>query len=139
MTAAVDAPARTERALARVPVHPALLAAWPVLRLYGDNANEFALVEILLPISIAIGLALAALVLLTMIWREPRRAAIVASALVVPFLTFGLVATTVAPVWPHEPLVRAYLLTLAVWVGSSSSRSTWRPSSVDGWARRRRH
>ena len=108
---------RGDRALARLPFYPLLLAAWPVLRLYGDNANEFAIGDLVLPLAVALGLAIGALMILTIIWREPRRAAIVASAFIVPFLTFGLIASAVAPVWPHEPIVRAYLWALVVWLG----------------------
>lgn len=121
MSAPALASERTDRPLARVPLHPLLLAAWPVLRLYGDNVNEFVISEVLLPMAAALGLAVAVLALLTLVWRDPRRAAIVATALVVPLLTFGLVATAVAPLWPpdpmwpHEPSVRAYGLALAVW------------------------
>ena len=108
---------RGDRTLARLPFYPLLLAAWPVLRLYGDNANEFAIGDLALPLAVALGLAGVALIVLTIIWREPRRAAIVASAFIVPFLTFGLIASAVAPVWPHEPIVRAYLWALFVWLG----------------------
>lgn len=75
----VSLPEKTDRFLTRIPLHPLLFAVWPVLRLYGDNVKEFSLVELLLPMLIAVGLATVALLLLTLVWREPRRAAIVAS------------------------------------------------------------
>jgi len=33
-----------------------------------------------------------------------------------PFLVFGVLADMVAPIWPHEPIVRAYLLVLMLWI-----------------------
>ena len=43
---------RGDRALARLPFYPLLLAAWPVLRLYGDNTNEFAIGDLVLPLAV---------------------------------------------------------------------------------------
>jgi hypothetical protein len=97
-------------------MYPLLFAAWPVLRLYGDNVKEFSLNELLLPLAMVVGLAIAVLLLSTLLWREPKRAAIVTTAFVVPFLTFGLISTAMAPIWPHEPLFRPHLMTIAVWL-----------------------
>ena len=113
----VLAPEKTDRLLTRIPVHPLLLAAWPVLRLYGDNVKEFSVSEIVLPLATAVGLAAVVLLALAAIWRQPLRAAIVTSALVLPFLTFSLIASAVAPIWPHEPIFRSHLMTIAVWLG----------------------
>lgn len=102
--------------MARLPFYPLLLAVWPVLRLYGDSAQEFQLSELVVPLAAAIGLGAVALLLSSLIWRDKRRAAIVAAALVVPFLTFGLITTAVGSLWPEEPLFRSLFLTLALWL-----------------------
>lgn len=87
-----------------------------MLRLYGDNAKEFSLSELIVPLAVAVGLTALALALLALVWRESRRAAVVTSALVVPFLTFGLITSAVGLAWPDEPLFRSYFLTLAIWI-----------------------
>lgn len=79
------------------PVHPVLLAAYPVLFLFSENLTEVALGETFQPIlraaAIAIGITLVAGLLL----RDIRRGALVASALVGVWFTFGHLEDLLTP------------------------------------------
>jgi hypothetical protein len=107
---------QADRLLASVPAYPLLLSAYPVLRLYSDNVHEVSAASVLVPFLLIVAISTLALLALARIWGEPRRAAVVVTAVIVPFLTFGLIAEIVAPVWPHEPIVRAYLVALMAWI-----------------------
>lgn len=107
---------RTDQTLAGVPLYAPLLSAYPVLRLYSDNVNEVPLGAVVVPLALALVASTLGLLALGWLWGERRRAALVVTAIFVPFLTFGLIADMVAPVWPHEPIVRAYLVALMAWI-----------------------
>lgn len=117
MSAQAGTVTRVDRSLASLPFYPLLFAAWPVLRLFADNIVDVDAGEVLVPLLLVLGSTAAGFALLSLLWRAPRRAALVITAIVVPFLTFGLIADAIAPLWPHEPIVRAYLAALAIWLG----------------------
>ena len=81
-----------------VPVHPLLLAAWPVLFVYGQNLGELRPTELVGPLVVVVTVALVVLVAATFVLRDGRRAAIVVSALVAAILLYGHVAGLLAPV-----------------------------------------
>jgi hypothetical protein len=87
----------SESLASTMPVHPLLLALYPVLRLYGQNVQDVALADVVMPLLLVLGLTLIALVALSALLRDSRRAAIIVSAGVVGILGFGLVADVVAP------------------------------------------
>ena len=79
------------------PMHPILLAAYPVLFLFAQNLDGVSLANLAMPLARAIG---AAGVMAAVAWilpPDPRRGALVATALVVAWLYFGRVATLLAP------------------------------------------
>jgi hypothetical protein len=112
-----DAAAGTqERRLARIPFYPLLLAAYPVLLLYSDNVIDVPARDVIIPLLVAVGATALVFVILTALAKDPRRAAIVTAAVILPFMGFGVLAELVAPIWPYEPIVRAYLMVVAIWV-----------------------
>jgi len=74
-----------------------LFAAYPVLRLYAANITEVDAVEIVVPLVIVVGLTLLGLGALTLLLRDVRRAAIIVSAVVLPFMLFGLLRNLAEP------------------------------------------
>ncbi|HUP55664.1 MAG TPA: hypothetical protein VM408_09175, partial [Methylomirabilota bacterium] len=79
------------------PVHPLLLAAWPVLFLYGQNVGELRLAELVAPL-VLVTLAAALLVVIgAVVVRDARRAALIVSGLTIAVLLYGHVADLVAP------------------------------------------
>jgi hypothetical protein len=99
-----------------VPFHPALFAAYPVLRLYAVNVSEVAVADVLVPLVIVVGLTLLGLGALTLLLRDVRRAAIIVSAVVLPFLLFGLLRNMAEPYVGSSriPLLVAYLAGVAI-------------------------
>ena len=84
------------RGLGRLPVHPVLFAAYAVLLLYSTNLDEVLPVDAAGPLGRAIlGAALVTLVI-ALAFRDARRGALVASALVVVFFGYGHVADALA-------------------------------------------
>ncbi len=86
----------TERArqadgwLARVPFYPWLFAAFPVIRLYAENVVDVEIGEVVAPLAFALLATTGAMLLLGLLLRDARRAAIVVSAVLLPVLSFGL-------------------------------------------------
>ena len=79
----------TMSALARIPVHPILFAAYAILFLYAANLDEVLLVDAATPIARSVLTAAAVWVVLALVFRGVGRAAIVTSALVIAFFAFG--------------------------------------------------
>jgi hypothetical protein len=87
---AVDALGWPTRILA-LPLHPFLAAAFPVVYLYAQNVHEaIAPYEVLLPLGLGIGFALAALLLFRAVTRRWASAGLISTMLVVLFSTYGL-------------------------------------------------
>jgi hypothetical protein len=75
--------------LTRIPFHPLLFAAYAVLFLYAANLDEVLPVDAAAPLARAILAAVVATAALALAFRDLRRGAIVASALVVAFYAYG--------------------------------------------------
>jgi hypothetical protein len=97
------APAPPRRGLAmpwrerQLPLHPLLIAAWPVLFLYGANIGELSLADLVGPLAAIVGAALALLVVGAYVLRDGRRAALIVSALAAALLLYGHVAGLLGP------------------------------------------
>jgi hypothetical protein len=80
------------RVLSRIPLHPVLFAAYAVLFLYAANLALVLPVDVLAPLVRSVLGAAIVWAVLTVLFRDPRRAAVVATACVVAFFAFGHVA-----------------------------------------------
>jgi sulfatase-like protein len=80
-----------------LPFHPLLLAAYPVLFLYGQNLGELSIGDLPAPLAVILAAALVALVVGAYILRDARRAALVVSALAAMFLLFGHLSPLLVP------------------------------------------
>jgi hypothetical protein len=80
-----------------LPFHPLLLAAYPVLFLYGQNLGELSLGDLPAPLAVILAAAFVALVVGAYILRDARRAALVVSALAAMFLLFGHLSPLLVP------------------------------------------
>ena len=80
-----------------LPVHPLLLAAYPVLFLYGQNLGELAPSDLVGPLIAIVLAALVALIVGAYLVRDGRRAALVVSALAATLLLYGHVTGLVGP------------------------------------------
>ena len=80
-----------------VPLHPLLFAAYPVLFLYAENLGEVPAGDVVAPLGRILIFTAAVLALVTLLFRDPRRAAIPVSAGVAAFFLFGHVADLLAP------------------------------------------
>src|SRR5688500_15192243 len=80
-----------------MPFHPVLLAAYPVLFLYGQNLGELTLGDLVAPLLAVTVAALVALVIGAYVLRDSRRAALVVSALAAFLLLYGHLSGVLAP------------------------------------------
>src|SRR5688572_19174094 len=80
-----------------LPVHPLLLAAYPVLFLYGQNLGELAPSDLVGPLIAIVLAALVALIVGAYLVRDGRRAALVVSAMAATLLLYGHVAGLLGP------------------------------------------
>ena len=94
-----------------LPVHRLLLAAYPVLFLYGQNLGELRPSDLVGPLVTRVVVALAALIVGAYLVRDGRRAALVVSALAAALLLYGHVAGLLGPLG-----VRAVVLQVG-WIG----------------------
>jgi hypothetical protein len=78
--------------LAGLPLHPFLLAAYPILFLYSANLDEVLPIDAIDPLIWSLGAVAVLLGVLTIALRNPAGAALVASVLVVAWYFFGHVA-----------------------------------------------
>jgi hypothetical protein len=91
--------------LARVPLHPVLLAAFAVLSVYAGNLAEVLPIDLggpTGPLVRAIVGATAALAVCALLFRDWRRGALVASAIVAAFALFGRVSSTLDQAVPED-------------------------------------
>jgi hypothetical protein len=71
-----------------VPWHTFLLAAYPVLFVYAGNVAEVNVADVLVPLLVLEAVAAVAVLLLTLLFRDPRRAGIVVSTAIVVLMLF---------------------------------------------------
>ena len=88
MTVAADEPRRARW----FSLYPLLFAAYPVLFLWSQNVGEANPADVLPVLVIAIAVAAGATALLTLLFRDARRAALVVTPLVLGFLMYGHLA-----------------------------------------------
>ena len=84
------------RVLSRIPLHPVLFAAYAVLFLYAANLALVLPVDVAAPLARSVLGAAVAWAALSVLFRDPRRGAIVATAGVVAFFAYGHVAPGLA-------------------------------------------
>ncbi len=122
----MNPPGRARRLLA-APWHPFLAAAYPVAFLYAHNVHEaIAPFEVLLPLSLSLGLTLGALLLIRALTRSWSAAGMISTLLVALFFTYGLAWQSIGAVLlGHWVLVGAWVL-LAV-IGISLA---WRHAGI---------
>ncbi len=106
-----------------LPFHSILFAFYPVVRLYGENANEVELADVVAPVALLLAVTLAGLLLLSRLLRDPRRAGIIVSAIVLVVLMSGLVAEVLAPTFGD---VRSLLLLAGVGLVVVAMLVAWR-------------
>ena len=75
--------------LARLPLHPLLLAAYAVLFVYAANIDEVLPADLLGPLLVALAAAAVVLALCALLYRDLRRGAVLASAIVLAVAFFG--------------------------------------------------
>lgn len=73
------------------PVHPLLLASYPILFLYGQNLGEVRFGELLAPIALSLAAATTVYGLFSAVLRDVRRGALLASIALVAVFGFGRV------------------------------------------------
>jgi hypothetical protein len=95
--------------LRQIPLHPVLFAAYAVLFLYAANLALVLPVDAAAPLARSVLGAAVVWLVLTLVFRDPRRGAIVATGAVVAFFAFGHVAPGLADRGLHDPAQ------LAVW------------------------
>jgi len=96
-SAPTGGPLRTPWRGRPLPVHPLLVAAYPVLFLYGQNLGELDPSDLVGPLAAVVLAALGALIIGAYLVRDGRRAALVVSALAATFLLYGHVAGLLGP------------------------------------------
>ena len=102
-------------------LHPLLLAAYPVLFLFNENAADQVTLEPLwLPLATAVGGAALLLLLGTALTRDVHRAGIAASVLVVAFFGFGHAWNLVGD-WFRQPWALLVVWAIAVAIGLTAA------------------
>ena len=81
-----------------LPLHPLLVAAYPVLFLYGQNLGELELTELVGPLAAIVVAAVVALIVGAYLLRDGQRAAVVVSALAASLLLYGHLAEILRPI-----------------------------------------
>lgn len=102
--------------LGRRPIHPLLVAAYPILFLFGENLSEVSTDEIWLPLLAALVAAGVASIVLTASLRDANRAAVLVTAVLVAFFGFGHAKEALGPLGinPGPLLIVTGVLLLAV-------------------------
>ncbi len=72
-----------------VVIHPLLFAVYPVLSLYANNIGSALLSEALVPIAVALGVALLLFSLLSLVLRNTRKAGLIVSLFLLLFFSYG--------------------------------------------------
>lgn len=88
-------PSRRARAFA---LYPFLFAAYPVLFLWSQNLGETNAGDVLPILVLVLAVTAAAMVILTLLFRDARRAALVVTPIAVAILVYGHAATLLKPV-----------------------------------------
>jgi hypothetical protein len=106
------------------PFHPLLIAVFPILSLYAHNIDEVPVQAIWRPLVVALAASIAVWLLLALLARNGRKAALAASAIVLAFFSIGHVANLLPDRWHPAAAVVGVLTALTVltlllrWKGS---------------------
>jgi hypothetical protein len=108
------------------PFHPLLLAAYPVLFLLSENLSEVAFGETFQPILRAMAVAGTIAIVVGLVLRDIRRGALVASAMVVVWFTYGHIQDLVSPMGVSRDvqLTLSLVFVIVVAVGAVVLRPT---------------
>ena len=87
----MQAARRVDGWLSTVPFHPWLFAAFPVVRLYAVNLTDVEPAEVPIPLLAVLAATTIGMTVVALLLREPRRAAIIVTAVLVAVLDFGLI------------------------------------------------
>jgi hypothetical protein len=101
-------PSRRARAFA---LYPFLFAAYPVLFLWSQNVGETDLADVLPMLAIVLAVTAVAMAVLTLVFRDARRAALIVAPLALAILMYGHLVILLRP-YHVRPLIQ-----LAVWAG----------------------
>src|SRR5687767_6617325 len=93
--------------LSRIPFHPLLVAAYAVLFVYAANIGEVLPRDLVGPLTQALVAALIVLAVASLLLRDVRRGAVVATAIVVVVGFFGHLASSVVDLGVTEPVLLA--------------------------------
>ena len=109
-----------------IPFHPLLLAAYPVLFLLSENLSEVAFGETFQPILRAMAVAGSIAIVVGLVLRDIRRGALVASAIVVVWFTYGHIEDLVSPMGVSRDvqLTLSLAFVIVVAVGAVVLRTT---------------
>ncbi len=80
----------------RPPVHPLVLAAYPIVFLYGENLGEASPGDLILPLALVLGGTIVLYGLLRLLMGTAGRAALAASLIVIGALEYGRIVTALA-------------------------------------------
>jgi hypothetical protein len=89
--------------LSRLPLHPLLLAAYAVLFVYAANVGEVLPEQTIDPLLAAVAASAVVLLLCALLFRDLRRGALLASAIVIAFAFFGHLADQITVLAVPEP------------------------------------
>ena len=103
--------------LGRLPLHPLLLAAYAVLFVYAANISEVLPADLVGPLTTALLVAAVILALCSLLFRDARRGAVLASAIVLAVAFFGHIADLLDEDVVGEPLQLAVWTTFVVLAG----------------------
>ena len=90
--------------LARLPLHPLLLAAYAVLFVYAANISEVLPADAWPALAVALGGGAVTLAVCALLYRDARRGALTASALILAFAFFGHVGSELDEEVVTEPV-----------------------------------
>ncbi|MGH2417189.1 MAG: hypothetical protein ACRDFY_02550, partial [Candidatus Limnocylindria bacterium] len=115
-----------------LPVHPLLLAAYPVVYLFASNAAEqITMAPLWGPLAAAVGGGMVALAIAAVVARDWHRGALIASVLVIGFFGYGHAWNAVADVLPNQwPLIGAWALLVIIGLFVAWRSSRWARSST---------
>jgi hypothetical protein len=103
------------RRIANAPLHPFLLAAYPVLALYAHNVAETHLAAAVRPLVLALSLGAILLAVGRLLLREGHRAALLASLAIVLFFSYGHVYGALKPLIALGEVVGRHRYLGALW------------------------
>ena len=117
--------------LAALPIHPLLLAAYPVVFLFATNAADQVTLDPLWgPLAIAVGGAAVVLALFTLALRDWHRAALLTTVLVAGFFGYGHAWNAASQFLDSQwPLIGAWALLVGIGLFVAWRSAGWAPTA----------